>query len=227
MRVAPALAALVALAASAAGARVENKGKPAEESPIMDPSLTEEEFKAFNQQTFDPEHILTFFVAPGEKECFYESIEASEVVLRGAYFVRSARRRRRRLAVPHVTRGASDAAAPAASTTSRSRCATQSERRSLTSVGRPRGCSGQPRSSWGERAAPTTCRPPRTARRRVPGEYEICFDNHMSKDESKTVTFALHIGDRSPRAQHVAEGASACMPCLSSPHPSVQATSRS
>lgn len=47
-----------------------------------------DEAVAFNEEGFDPAHVLSFFVPPREQECFYHVVESSSENLRIAFFVR-------------------------------------------------------------------------------------------------------------------------------------------
>lgn len=51
---------------------------------------------AFNEDGFDPAHVLTYFIAPGEEECFYHVVQGAAESLRVAFFVRCGGRAPRR-----------------------------------------------------------------------------------------------------------------------------------
>lgn len=155
-----------------------------------------DEAVAFNEEGFDPAHVLTFFVPPREQECFYHVVEGSAENLRIAFFVRCAARGcggGRTLSLAPRSDGG-DMKLDALFKDSGgnvvfdrrnvdeglfefvAKCVWRRRRQGRPRVTRPRA-------------------PPACGASRDEGTYTFCFDNHRNT-ESRTMTFALHVGDR-------------------------------
>lgn len=113
----------------------------------------------FHMDDFSPSHVLTFPVPGGQDECFFERVAASQIKLRGAFFV--------------STGGSMDISVVI------TRLGLQ-DGNDLELFSKPAANDGI-FSVTAERA----------------GEYSFCFDNRHSSAE-KIVTFALHVGVRTP-----------------------------